>query len=288
MGNYENLNRSGLVFDIQRFSIHDGPGIRTLVFLKGCPMRCSWCSNPEGQIMEKELLYNTNWCITCGRCVEVCSHKASTLEDVKIVFNRTLCIECGQCVSVCPSGARTVSGSWMKVSTIMKIIEKDEAFYRHSGGGVTLGGGEPAYQPAFARALLDECRRCGIHTAVETCGYAQWETLYGVLKSADLVFYDIKHIDDEKHIRNTGVSNSLILENFERLLKTSVRVIVRVTLIPCFNDSESDRNLILGFIRAKGGDVQLEYLHYHGYGIHKYELLGRRYQYECTKIYGSH
>ena len=270
-------HKKGLVFNIQRFSIHDGPGIRTLIFLKGCNLRCEWCSNPEGQEYEVQVLFNKRKCTLCGECVKCCPENANRIENGEIIYNRELCRSCGKCVSACLSGARSLSGKWMSISEIIDIVFEDEVFIRHSGGGVTLSGGEPTYQYDFVSELLEHLKRNNIHTAIETCGYIKWEKLKTLLNKIDLILFDLKHIDDKKHEAFTGVSNKLIIDNLKRLIKAKEDITVRVTLVPGFNDSKIEKENIEGFIRSLGKEVRIEYLKYHEMGKLKYDLLGRPY-----------
>ncbi len=272
----EQYSGEGLIFDIQRFSIHDGPGIRTLLFFKGCPLRCSWCSNPEGQAGKEEILYNEARCIRCGRCLAECRNGAVKLEGPKILYNRDVCVMCGRCVEKCAGRARSISGRRMGVPQIIGILEKDEIFFRNSGGGVTLGGGEPTYQYDFALALLSECRRNNIHTSLETCGYLEWGKLSILLEYVDLVLYDVKHIDDAKHKRFTSVSNELILSNLKNILKMKQDIVIRVPVVPGFNDA--DKKMIEEFVGSIESGAGIEYINYHEYGKFKYGLLGRN----CT------
>ncbi len=229
--------------------------------------------------MGQQILYNSRRCIACNGCVAVCHTGASSMINGTMVYDRKKCIVCGKCIEICPSGARTLSGKWITVDEVMDVIEKDRVFFRHSGGGVTLGGGEPTYQPEFAAALLTECRRNNIHTAIETCGYADWKTFSLLLEKTDLVLFDIKHIDDSKQRQYTGASNRIILDNLDKLFKSNKKIIVRITLIPHFNDSKEEKEKIVNFVGSKRKNVEIEYLYYHKYGLHKYELLGGRYIY---------
>ena len=269
----------GLIFDIQRFSIHDGPGIRTLIFLKGCDLRCKWCSNPEGQVFEIQQLFDKRKCNLCLECVKCCPEKANKLENGIIVYHRDLCSLCGRCVLNCISGARNISGKWMNVSEILNIVNEDEVFFRNSGGGVTLGGGEPTYQYNFISELLQELKNLNINTAIETCGYIEWKKLERLLGKIDWIIFDLKHIDYKKHRKYTGVSNKIILENLERLLKIKKNVIVRITLIPGFNDSKKEKEQIISFIRSLDETVIIDYLDYHELGKFKYGLLDRKYEF---------
>lgn len=251
---------TGRIFDIQRFSIHDGPGIRTAVFFKGCPLRCAWCHNPESQSPRPQLMFYAHKCTGCGRCAGVCpnTHTAA-------------CTGCGRCADVCRSGAREISGYEITPEEALRTVLRDRAFYETSGGGMTLTGGEPLAQPDFARELLRLCREQGVNTAVETSGFAPWEALEGLLPLLDHVYYDIKGIDPALHRRNTGVSNEVILANAERLKQSGANVVFRMPYIPGFNDGE------LAAVRAFTEGSPLQLMPYHDTGAGKYAALGRDY-----------
>ena len=273
----------GLVFNIQKFSLHDGPGIRTIVFLKGCPLACLWCSNPEGQSASAELVYTRERCIgtdACDRCLPLCpEHAIRRDEDGKVSIHRASCDGCGACVDACPSQALEISGHWVGVAEVLREVEEDDAFYRRSGGGLTLSGGEPLAQGAFVLALLRAARARGIDTAVETSGLCNWKTMHAVAPLVDRFFFDIKCLDSEKHERVTGVPNQKILENFRRLRAEfpEVPVVVRTPVIPGVNDAEEDIGAIAAFIREAGGASAYELLPYHGFGEAKYHKLGQDY-----------
>ena len=197
----------GTVFDIKRYAVHDGPGIRTTVFLKGCPLRCLWCHNPESQDPRPEIMYHDNLCVECGECVKVCPAKAQTL-DREHKIRRDLCTKCGRCVEACYAGALKLMGRNMTVEEVLRELEKDEHFYRRSGGGVTLSGGEPASQPSFTTVLLKECKGKGYHTVLQTCGHVGWPNLEQILRYTDLVQYDVKHMDPGRHLRIQGPRTS--------------------------------------------------------------------------------
>jgi len=268
----------GLVFDIQRYSVHDGPGIRTTVFLKGCPLKCLWCQNPEGQRFLPEIFFDRSRCTGCGRCVAVCPTGAIIIAEGRSQTRRHLCDGCGECARVCPNRARTVVGRWMSVDEVMCEVRKDAVFYASSGGGVTLSGGEPLAQAEFSAAILGLCRKAYLHTALETCGYAPWETVRGVLESVDLVLYDLKHMNPARHQAGTGVSNELILENARRICREfSVPLWVRVPVIPGYNDSQQNLTATALFVsRELGRCVQrVSLLPYHRLGESKFERLER-------------
>jgi pyruvate formate lyase activating enzyme len=255
----------GVVFDIQRYSIHDGPGIRTTVFLKGCPLRCVWCQNPESQGREPELLLNKNLCAGCERCFAVCSAGANSLSGNRADVDREKCLRCGVCVEICPNQARRIAGRLLTVSEVMKEVLKDRKFYEMSGGGVTLSGGEATYQPEFASALFKRIKEFVIHTALETCGYASWNVFERLLEYTDFVLYDIKHWDSARHQRGTGSGNEIILENARRIAK-SKPMKVRVPLIPGFNDSEHDIRSIANFVASLPNQIEMELLAYNPLG----------------------
>jgi len=270
----------GLVFNIQKYSIHDGPGIRTLVFLKGCPLRCLWCSNPESQNPEMELNYDPAMCTSCHACVSACptgAIKKGLTAQRGIVIDRQKCNACGKCVAVCPSGALTFYGRWMSAKQVVAEVEKDMPFYRRSGGGVTLSGGEPLLQPDFAGEILAGCKHAGIHTAVETAGAVPWDKVEKVLKYTDMVLYDIKVMDPARHKAFTGISNELILENAVKIAKTGVQMLIRTPVVPCYTDDMQNLIQIAEFAAGLGRIREIHLLPYHSYGAGKYQRLGRRY-----------
>lgn len=265
---------SGTVFDIQQYSIHDGPGIRTLIFMKGCPLKCRWCSNPEGQRFQPSLLFIERLCIGCRKCVNVCSTGAVTESAQGITWHKKRCIECFRCIEVCPSKARQVCGQLFTVEQLLSEVEKDRAFYRRSGGGITMGGGEPLGQPLFSRDFLRQAKMRNLHTAVETCGYAKWNHLQSVIEYTDLLFMDIKHMDSEQHKKLTGKSNKLILENIRRAAAivdgNKKTIIIRIPVIPTLNDSEENIGATAEFVRELGTINKIELLPYHTMGQAKY------------------
>jgi len=274
----------GLVFNIQKFSLHDGPGIRTIVFLKGCPLACIWCSNPESQSASPEVILTCERCISsedCERCMTVCLEQAITKDDEgQIRIDRSICDGCGDCAFACPSRALEESGEWVAVDDVVRIVEEDDAFYARSGGGLTVSGGEPLAQGAFVRALLQAARSRGIDTAIETSGLCNWKTMRDVAPLTDQIFFDIKCLDPEKHVEVTGVSNRKILQNFQRLRAEfpEVNVVVRTPVIPGINDSEDEIEAIVEFVNDAGGASAYELLPYHGFGEPKYAKLGRHYR----------
>lgn len=265
----------GIIFNIQRYSIHDGPGIRTTVFIKGCPLRCFWCQNPESQRKEAEIFLIRSNCTGCGKCVTVCQSKANILVENNSTIDRNKCIGCGKCVEVCPSEARKLVGLWMTTDEVMREVLKDVKFYENSGGGVTLSGGDPAAQPDFALSILQSCKEAGLHTVLDTCGHAPWSTMKRLLTYTDLVFFDIKTIEPRKHQGATGKSNRLILENAKRIANYKP-MRVRVPLIPKFNDSPEDVRAIARFFKEELGSIEIDLLPYNKLGEVKYERLDRQ------------
>lgn len=263
-----NRKISGTVFNIQRYSVHDGPGIRTVVFLKGCPLKCIWCSNPESHHSYPELACKKQACLgfdQCVRCLEVCTVGAILRdEDNKPEIDRTLCNRCMLCAEFCPSKALIFYGKTMSVEEVLAEVESDSIFYSRSGGGMTLSGGEPMAQPDFALAILAEARTRRIKTAMETSGYCNSDRLLEACKLLDFLLYDIKIIDAEKHKAFTGVSNETILENLKLIHAgmPNLPILVRTPIIPGFNDDEGDVLEILDFIRDMKG-VKFEMLPYH-------------------------
>jgi pyruvate formate lyase activating enzyme len=267
----------GLIFNIQRFSLDDGPGVRTTIFFKGCPLRCLWCSNPESQNIKPEIIHRNSMCNKCSRCVEICPEKSITLDTNGIHINRKLCTACGKCTQVCVPEALMLFGTPMSVEEVLSEIRKDAQYYQSSGGGVTLSGGEPLSQPEFARSLLLRCKNEGFHTCVETTGYASTDVLETVLEQSSLVLFDIKVVDPIIHENLTNRSNSLIIHNLERITLKGIPVIIRVPLIPTLNDS--DEQLKAFAQKAKDlGIKQIHILPYHKFGITKYQQLDREYK----------
>lgn len=266
---------TGIVFNIMRFAVNDGPGIRTTVFLKGCPLRCLWCHNPESILPGPELFIRPDRCIRCGACLEVCEHGAIRGDEGALMTVRELCIRCGRCVDACSADARELVGREMTTGEVLEAVSRDTVFHDESGGGVTFSGGEPLLQHEFLLSVLQGCRARGIHTAVDTSGYAAPAVLDAVAEVADLFLYDIKLFDEERHRRFTGVSNRLILENLHRLTARGAAVIVRIPLIPGINDDEVNIREIGEFVASLGGISEIDVLPYHDTGLAKYDRLGR-------------
>ncbi|GAB6111621.1 (2S)-3-sulfopropanediol dehydratase activating enzyme [Desulfomicrobium salsuginis] len=281
MSALEDRKKKGLVFNIQKYSVHDGPGIRTIVFLKGCPLSCNWCSNPESQRREPELAFNPGRCLTfskCTRCLQACLRGAIIREaDDSLRIDRALCDGCPKnCAQACPSQGLIVYGEERSVDDVLRVVEQDAAFYTRSSGGMTLSGGEPLLQGDFALSLLREARRRRIRTAVETCGMVPWKTMEAAAQYLNYVLYDIKHMDGAVHEAQTGRTNEVILENFRRLaeLDPDKPILARTPVIPGFNDSEDAIAAIAEFIRPYP-NVRYEMLPYHRLGTQKYHFLDR-------------
>jgi len=289
---------TGKVFDIQGFTVNDGPGIRTEIFLKGCPLSCLWCHSPESQAPYSQVAWYEVRCIgveDCGKCLEVCPRKA--LKKGEIVYSQTqkaeiqiislareACDNCGKCAEVCPSGALAMVGTDMTVDELMARIDKDRPFYRRSGGGVTVSGGEPMLQYRFTRALLKECKAKGLNTCLDTSGYAKWEHFKEVLEYVDLVLYDIKHMDTEQSRVLTGVPNELILENARKMAAGGTAMQVRIPIVPGYNDSEENLRATSQFCLELGPAVKLvQILPYHRLGAVKYGRLQRKYELESLE-----
>ncbi|MCG3206637.1 MAG: Choline trimethylamine-lyase activating enzyme [Anaerolineae bacterium] len=269
---------SGWVFNIQRYSVHDGPGIRTTVFLKGCPLRCPWCYNPESQRFQPQIVFRKEPCIHCDACLEVCSRAAiaTTGAGQKYILPDR-CDLCGRCLDECYSGALEQIGRLMTVAEVVAVVAEDQPFYEGSGGGMTLSGGEPTVQAGFCRTLLKACHELEIHTAIESCGHTRWEVWQSLLPYLDLILYDLKQIDAEKHKQQTGVSNRLILDNFRQLVRSGKRVVVRRPVIPGYNDSHEDIHALAKFVKDIDVNQEVNLLPYHRLGQNKYELLGQEY-----------
>jgi pyruvate formate lyase activating enzyme len=276
-------NDSGLIFNIQKFSVHDGAGIRTLVFLKGCPLKCKWCSNPEGQSFAPQLAFNPNKCIglsECALCMRACpTGVIRENSDGKAQIERILCDNCGACADMCPSRALETLGKRMSVEQVIATVEEDSAFYARSGGGLTLSGGEPISQAGFVKKLLAAARSRGIDTALETSGYCAWNDMEEVCRLVTHVFFDIKSADREKHRRDAGVDNEVILENLRRLVQRfpALSITVRTPVIPGFNDSPDDIRKIAEFLNTLPVRPAYELLAYHRFGEPKYRQLGLEY-----------
>jgi pyruvate formate lyase activating enzyme len=270
------LSAKGLLLDIDRFASHDGPGIRTAVFLKGCPLKCMWCHSPESQLNTSEILYQHERCTGCWLCLEVCPADALSKGEIQgremAVLARVSCTVCGKCVEVCYPGALRLAGSTITVGELVADVARNLPYFESSGGGVTLSGGEPARQPEFSYNFLLACKKRGIHTAMETTGYARTEVMLALAGVTDLLLYDVKHIDSASHQRYIGVPNRLILENLETLAASGHNIQVRVPCIPGINDSPEQIGAIARFA-CRVGVKNMALLPYNAAAGAKYEWL---------------
>jgi pyruvate formate lyase activating enzyme len=264
------------IFDIKRYAINDGPGIRIVIFLKGCNLNCAWCHNPESISTETERMYAPSKCIKCGTCVIACPEKAITLTADGIITNADLCNMTGRCAEVCPTKAIEMSGKHISVTEIMNEIEKERVFFDQSGGGVSFSGGEPLLQSQVLIELLDECGARGIHRAVDTAGLANTEIILEVAKRTDLFLYDLKMMDSEKHRKWTGVPNEKILENLKLLAESGTKIIIRIPLIGGVNDDAENIEATARFVAELSGEKkEVNLLPYHKIAQTKYQKLGR-------------
>ena len=270
--------KSGIIFNIQKFSVHDGPGIRTTVFMKGCPLHCLWCANAESINSESELGIIRALCDGCKKCSEACPEKViNSNTDNGIQIDRDGCTACGECVNVCYKGALTIYGKQVSIDDIVKEICRDESFFKNSGGGVTVSGGEPLRQADFVAALFEKCRKADIHTCLDTSGFAASEKLQEVLRVTDYILFDIKHMDPAIHHRFTGQSNALILENAKIAATSGAEMLFRIPLIADVNDTISNITETARFIKSLDIDITVELLPYHRLGAGKYQTLDKPY-----------
>ncbi|EJP6471794.1 choline TMA-lyase-activating enzyme [Clostridium botulinum] len=282
-GNLGIIERKARIFNIQKYNMYDGDGIRTLVFFQGCPLRCKWCANPEGLEKKYRVMLKSNLCVNCGACVSACPVGIHTISNktLKHEVNHEIdCIGCGKCKEACLKSAISIVGEEKTISELLKIVEEDRTFYEMSGGGVTLGGGEVLMQPEAATSLLMACKQEGINTAIETCGYTKLDTILKVAEFVDLFLFDIKNINSDRHRELTGVRNERILENLQELLKNKHNVKIRMPLLKGINDSQDEIEKTMEFLlpykdykNFKGIDL----LPYHKMGVNKYNQLGIEY-----------
>ncbi|MDS1003287.1 choline TMA-lyase-activating enzyme [Clostridium sporogenes] len=282
-GNLGIIERKARIFNIQKYNMYDGDGIRTLVFFQGCPLRCKWCANPEGLEKKYRVMLKSNLCVNCGACVSACPVGIHTISNKTLkheVNHEIECIGCGKCKEACLKSAISIVGEEKTISELLKIVEEDRTFYEMSGGGVTLGGGEVLMQPEAATSLLMACKQEGINTAIETCGYTKLDTILKVAEFVDLFLFDIKNINSDRHRELTGVRNERILENLQELLKNKHNVKIRMPLLKGINDSQDEIEKTMEFLlpykdykNFKGIDL----LPYHKMGVNKYNQLGIEY-----------
>jgi pyruvate formate lyase activating enzyme len=270
--------QTGVIFDIKRFAVHDGPGIRTTVFFKGCPLRCVWCHNPESVKIQRQIVFFDNKCIGCGECYKRCKNGAVIATPEGRMYYRDKCTLCGTCVEYCYAEATVMQGKIASVDEVVDEVKKDMPFYENSGGGATLSGGEPTMQPEFCIAILDACKKAKMHTALDTSGFVKTEILKEILKNVDLVLYDIKHTDPQKHKEYTGVSNELILYNLRQIDSMEIPIEIRIPTIPDINDSEENLSDVAKLVNSLNSVERVRLLPYHRLGEGKYSRLEMEYK----------
>lgn len=268
---------SGTVFNIQKFSINDGPGIRTTVFLKGCPLNCLWCHNPESKSTKREVFYNFEKCAGCARCANICPNGCHIIEEGKHIYNRDKCIACGECTDGCFTEALETVGETKTVDEVIKEVLKDKDFYENSGGGITLSGGEPMLQFEFTYELLKRAKLEGLHTCIETCGFTKSENLKKIAPFVDIFLFDYKESNSEKHKEFTGVSNESIIENLKMLDKMGSKTILRCPIIPTLNDREDHLNGIAELANGLENIIEINVEPYHPLGSSKAMFLNKEY-----------
>ncbi|MFX1574775.1 MAG: glycyl-radical enzyme activating protein [Promethearchaeota archaeon] len=266
----------GIIFDIQNYAIYDGPGIRTLIFLKGCPLRCLWCQNPESQKLNPQISYFKEKCLLCETCIKTCPNNALSLNVDEIIRNENLCVLCGNCVEACPNQVLEIIGKEYSIEELVEIALRDKPFYDNSGGGVTISGGEPTMQFKFLIQLLKQLKNNGIHVAVETCGYFNESLIEDLTDNVDLFLFDIKHPDDEKHKNFTGVCNDIILTNFSKIHSKvgNERIVPRIPLIPTVNTDEKTIMNIISFLQQINYQGIIHLMPYNKLANTKYEKVG--------------
>lgn len=272
-----NIVKTGLVSNIQKFSLSDGPGIRTIVFFKGCPAKCPWCCNPENISPETTLAHSQTKCMSCGECIRNCTQNAVVLNDRRLLIERSKCTLCGNCVRYCPTGAMEIIGKLMTVKEVYQIVNRDRPFYNQSKGGVTISGGEPFLQFDFLLELLKKLKEEDIHTAIETCGYALWKNIEQALPYTDLLLFDLKIMCEALHLKSIGISNACIHENLRKASDYGVPIQIRVSVIPEYTDRTENIKMIAQFIKDLNSVKEINLLPYHKLGAAKYRKIGMRY-----------
>lgn len=267
----------GKIFNIQKFSVNDGPGIRTTVFLKGCPLDCIWCHNPESKSVHTEIMYNGKKCINCGGCASVCSGGCHTTEAGRHIFDRRFCDRCGKCAEICPAGAIEIAGYEKSVQEVICEVKKDKVFYENSGGGMTVSGGEPMLQFDFTYELLAAAKENGLHICMETCGFAKEENMKKAAELVDIFLFDYKETDSRKHKEFTGVSNELIMNNLRMLDEIGAKIILRCPIIPSLNDREEHFDGIASVANSLRNIIEINIEPYHPLGKGKAEMLEKGY-----------
>ncbi|MBR3358948.1 MAG: glycyl-radical enzyme activating protein [Solobacterium sp.] len=273
--------KTGVIFNIQKFSVNDGPGIRTVVFFKGCPLQCRWCSNPESQLPKVQVLWDAKKCVHCFHCRAICPRQAVSYANGRILIDHIACDSCMECVKECPARALKSEGETKSVQEILDVVMQDEVFYEESGGGITLSGGEMLSQPYFALELLKAAKEEGLHTCCETTGYADFKIFEQLLPYLDLLLFDCKHWDPLEHLKGTGVINERPLINMRAAIMAGKDVLPRIPVIPGFNDSLNDAAQMARVLKDCGAS-RCQLLPFHQFGENKYDLLGREYSYHNT------
>lgn len=273
---------NGFIFNTQKFSIHDGQGIRTLLFMKGCPLKCKWCCNPESQLFTEDILFIRNKCIGCGYCIKACPKNAISEDDFSI--DRSKCDSCGKCTEVCYANSKKVAGKWITKREVLEELEKDRIVFTNTNGGITIGGGEPICQPEFVESLLRDARQLSLTTAMESSGYGEWDKIKGIYPHLDELFMDLKCMDSEKHKYLTGVGNELILENAKKIAALGTDITFRIPLIPGANDSKENVEETALFVKELGDNAKLELLAYHRLGEDKFEWMDLEYEMKGTEV----
>jgi pyruvate formate lyase activating enzyme len=274
----------GWITDLQDFVVHDGPGLRVIVFLSGCSLRCTWCQNPETQEMGSHILYHSSKCLGCGKCIAICPVPGAIIDDNNVRIDRSKCVKCMACVRECLGKALVQVGNRVSVQEVMRWIGQYKPFFdRSDRGGVTLSGGDPVFQSRFALKILEQCKSLGIHTVIETCGYAKYSVVKALADESDMVIYDIKHMDEKKHIQGTGQSNSLILENLKKLCEeVNTEIIIHIPLICGFNDDDENIRKTAEFIASLHRIKHVDLLPFNELASEKYNALGWTWEYAAT------